>query len=67
MQFAGERQPSDTPIVPDHPNGKAHNYGTIEARRGPRRREDDPDHDHVPQDKAQDGGVRLPEGLHPPE
>lgn len=48
----------------DDPDGPCDLDGAAEARRWPDGREDDANHDHVPTDKAQNGGICVPKSLH---
>jgi hypothetical protein len=53
--------------VLDDTDGPCDLNGAAEARRRPDGGENDANHHHVPQDKAQNGGVCVSESLHSPE
>lgn len=67
FSFLGKRKLAYAANVSDYPHGTTHHHGAAASGRGTGRGEDDPDHHHVPADKAADGGVRLSEGVHPLE
>lgn len=48
----------------DYPNGTCNLDGAAKARCRIDGRKDDADHNYVPKDKAQNGGIRVPESLH---
>lgn len=63
----GECKPTDAAKLPDVTHGETNHSGTAATGRRAGGGEDDSDYLRVPPHSAQNGGVRVPEGLHPLE